>query len=199
MEKFLTAEERKLLLKAAREAIEAGLAGNRPARGGGQGGLAERHGAFVTLTRGGRLRGCIGFVFADRPLLDTVREAAQAAAFHDPRFPPLRASELPEIRLELSVLSEPRAVSSPEEIQVGQHGLIVRRGPRSGLLLPQVATEYGWDRDTFLSHTCLKAGLPEASWREPGTEIEIFGAEVFGDAGTGDAGTGNAGIGVGHS
>ena len=92
MESFLTAEERSALLKAAREAIEAGLQGNRPARGGGQGGLAERHGAFVTLTRGGRLRGCIGFVFAERPLLETVREAAQAAAFHDPRFPPLRAS-----------------------------------------------------------------------------------------------------------
>ncbi len=188
MQGFLTAEERKLLLGAAREAIEAGLAGRRPARGGGPGGLAERRGAFVTLTQGGRLRGCIGFVFAERPLLDTVREAAQAAAFHDPRFPPLRASELPEIHLELSVLGEPRTVSSLEDIQVGRHGLIVRRGARSGLLLPQVATEYGWDRDTFLSHTCLKAGLPEESWREPGTEIEIFGAEVFGE----NAGEGRA-------
>jgi AmmeMemoRadiSam system protein A len=190
MENFLTAEERSALLKAAREAIEAGLAGRRPERGAGPGALAARRGAFVTLTRNGRLRGCIGFVFAERPLLETVREAAQAAAFHDPRFPPLRAAELPEIRLELSVLSEPRPVVDLEEIQVGQHGLIVRRGSRSGLLLPQVATEYGWDRDTFLSHTCTKAGLPENSWREPGTEIEIFGAEVFGDAGTGDTGSG---------
>jgi AmmeMemoRadiSam system protein A len=181
MENILTAEERSALLKAAREAIETGLAGGLPARGGGTGALAERRGAFVTLTRGGRLRGCIGFVFAERPLLDTVREAAQAAAFHDPRFPPLRASELPEIRLELSVLSEPRPVTDLGEIQVGRHGLIVRRGPRSGLLLPQVATEYGWDRDTFLSHTCTKAGLPESCWREPGTEIELFGAEVFGE------------------
>jgi AmmeMemoRadiSam system protein A len=181
MADFLTAEERNALLKATREAIEAGLRGSRPARGGGQGGLAELRGAFVTLTRNGRLRGCIGFVFAERPLLDTVREAAQAAAFHDPRFPPLRASELPEIRLELSVLSEPRRVADLGEIQVGRHGLIVRRGTRSGLLLPQVATEYGWDRDTFLSHTCTKAGLPEASWREPGTEIELFEAEVFGE------------------
>ena len=78
-----------------------------------------------------------------------------------------------------------------EEIQVGRHGLIVRRGPRSGLLLPQVAAEYGWDRETFLSHTCAKAGLPEDSWREAGTEIEIFGAEVFGEARTGDAGPGD--------
>jgi len=181
MEHFLTAEERKLLLKAAREAIEAGLTGGRPARGDGPGALAARRGAFVTLTHNGRLRGCIGFVFAERPLLETVREAARAAAFHDPRFPPLRAAELPEIRLELSVLSEPQPVHDLEQIQVGQHGLIVRRGARSGLLLPQVATEYGWDRDTFLSHTCTKAGLPEDSWREPGTEIEIFGAEVFGE------------------
>jgi AmmeMemoRadiSam system protein A len=181
MESFLTAEERKLLLKEAREAIEAGLRGGRPAHGAGQGALAGHHGAFVTLTRDGRLRGCIGFVVAQQPLLETVREAAQAAAFHDPRFPPLRPSELPEIRLELSVLSVPRPVTSLEEIQVGRHGLIVRRGPRSGLLLPQVATEYGWDRDTFLSHTCTKAGLPEDCWREPGTEIEIFGAEVFGE------------------
>jgi AmmeMemoRadiSam system protein A len=181
MEQFLTAEERGALLKAAREAIEAGLRGDRPARGAGPGALAAHHGAFVTLTRDGRLRGCIGFVVARRPLLETVREAAQAAAFHDPRFPPLRSAELPEIRLELSVLSEPRPVTSLEEIQVGRHGLIVRQGPRSGLLLPQVATEYGWDRDTFLSHTCAKAGLPEDCWREPGTVIEIFGAEVFGE------------------
>jgi AmmeMemoRadiSam system protein A len=181
MENFLTAEERSALLKAAREAIEAGLQGGRPARGAGPGALTARRGAFVTLTRNGRLRGCIGFVFAERPLLETVREAAQAAAFQDPRFPPLRAAELPEIRLEISVLSEPRPVVNLEEIQVGRHGLIVRRGSRSGLLLPQVATEYGWDRDTFLTHACIKAGLPEGSWREPGTEIEIFGAEVFGE------------------
>ena len=191
MEQFLTAEERGTLLEAARQAIEDGLGGGGPARGGAAGALGERRGAFVTLTRGGRLRGCIGFVAAQRPLLETVREAARAAAFHDPRFPPLRSSELPEIRLEISVLEPPRPVSDLGEIQVGRHGLIVRRGPRSGLLLPQVAEEYGWDRETFLSHTCAKAGLPEDSWREAGTEIEIFGAEVFGEARTGDAGPGD--------
>jgi AmmeMemoRadiSam system protein A len=183
MEQFLTAEERGALLKAAREAIEARLRGERPARTEAEGELAKHHGAFVTLTRNGRLRGCIGFVIAERPLLETVREAAQAAAFQDPRFPPLRPAELPEIRLEISVLSEPRPVRGLEEIRVGTHGLIVRRGPRSGLLLPQVATEYGWDRDTFLAHTCAKAGLPEDCWREPGTTIELFGAEVFGEPG----------------
>ena len=179
------------MLKAARESIEARLRGERPGRAVASGELAERHGAFVTLTHNGRLRGCIGFVIAERPLLETVREAARAAAFHDPRFPPLRASELQEIRLEISVLEPPRPVSDLGEIQVGRHGLIVRRGPRSGLLLPQVAEEYGWDRETFLSHTCAKAGLPEDSWREAGTEIDIFGAEVFGEARTGDAGPGD--------
>jgi AmmeMemoRadiSam system protein A len=191
MEQFLTAEERSTLLEAARRAIEDGLGGGCLARGGAAGALGERRGAFVTLTRGGRLRGCIGFVTAQRPLLETVREAARAAAFHDPRFPPVRASELPEIRLEISVLEPPRPVSDLAEIQVGRHGLIVRRGPRSGLLLPQVAEEYGWDRETFLSHTCAKAGLPEDSWREAGTQLEIFGAEVFGEGRTGAAGPGD--------
>ncbi len=179
MVSFLTAEERKLLLKAAREAIEAGLQGSRPARGGGQGGLAECHGAFVTLTRDGRLRGCIGFVFAERPLLDTVREAAQAAAFHDPRFPPLRASELPEIRLELSVLSEPTTVSGLEEIQVGRHGLIVRRGSRSGLLLPQVATERDWSALQFLDALARKTGVNYGAYREPSTKVYVFRAQII--------------------
>jgi AmmeMemoRadiSam system protein A len=191
MEQFLTAQERGKLLEAARQAIEDGLGGGRQARGEASGALGERRGAFVTLTLGGRLRGCIGFVAAQRPLLETVREAARAAAFHDPRFPPLRTSELPGIRLEISVLEPPRPVSDLHDIQVGRHGLIVRRGPCSGLLLPQVAGEYGWDRETYLSHTCAKAGLPEDCWREPGTQIEIFGAEVFGEARTGDADPGD--------
>jgi AmmeMemoRadiSam system protein A len=186
MEQFLTAGERSALLSAAREAIESRLQAAEPAGAEARvvgGNLKKKCGAFVTLTRQGRLRGCIGFVVAERPLLETVREAARAAAFQDPRFPPLRAQELPEIRLEISVLSEPGPVQSLEQIRVGTHGLIVRRGARSGLLLPQVATEYGWDRDTFLSHACAKAGLPGDCWREPGTEIEIFSAEVFGEEG----------------
>ena len=185
MEQILTAEERSALLKAARGAIEVRLKAERSARQPAPSGeLGKPHGAFVTLTRQGRLRGCIGFVIAERPLLDTVREAAQAAAFQDPRFPPLQARELPEIHLEISVLSEPRPVTDLGQIQVGRHGLIVRRAARSGLLLPQVATEYGWDRDTFLSHTCAKAGLPEDCWRDPGTQIELFDAEVFGEPGS---------------
>jgi len=120
-------------------------------------------------------------VIAAKPLLETVIEAAEASAFHDPRFPPLERRELSEISIDISVLSEPRPLRSLDEIQVGTHGLIVRRGLRSGLLLPQVATEYGWDRDTFLTHTCFKAGLPGDAWKAPGTEIELFSAEVFGE------------------
>ena len=204
MEKFLTSEERKVLLEAAREAIRERLPGEaarpaprQPARSaapqpgpaareaatGPGDNLQRKHGAFVTLTLHGQLRGCIGFVIAERPLLETVREAARAAAFQDPRFSPLRGAELEEIHLEISVLSEPRRVHDVGEIRLGEHGLIVRRGFRSGLLLPQVATEYGWDRETFLSHTCAKAGLPRDSWRDPDTEIELFGAEVFGEEG----------------
>ncbi len=122
-------------------------------------------------------------MLASKPLLETVIEAAEASAFHDPRFPPLDKRELPGISIDISVLSEPRPLASLDEIQVGTHGLIVRRGLRSGLLLPQVATEYGWDRDTFLTHTCFKAGLPGDAWRAPDTEIELFSAEVFGEQG----------------
>ena len=157
---------------------------SRAAAPAGGGYLQKKCGAFVTLTIHGQLRGCIGYVIAERPLLETVREAARAAAFQDPRFAPLRRAELSELRLEISVLSEPRPVCSLEEIRVGDHGLIVRHGFRSGLLLPQVATEYGWDRETFLSHTCAKAGLPRDSWRDPDTEIELFEAEVFGEEGS---------------
>jgi AmmeMemoRadiSam system protein A len=183
MEQALTAEERAALLRTAREAVEARLAGRKPQYPAAAGNLGSKRGAFVTLTRRGKLRGCIGFVIAERPLLATVEEAAQASAFQDPRFPPLTQAEFAEVRVEISVLSEPRPVRSIEEIQVGTHGLIVRKGYRSGLLLPQVATEYGWDRDTFLEHTCLKAGLPAGCWRESGTEIELFSAEVFGEEG----------------
>ena len=181
MEQILSSEERAILLQAAREAIESRLQRRRPNYPQASGNLKKKCGAFVTLYEKGKLRGCIGFVTAARPLLQTVIEAAEASAFHDPRFPPLESRELGEITIDISVLSEPRPVRSLEEIQVGTHGLIVRQGHRSGLLLPQVATEYGWDRETFLTHTCYKAGLPGDCWRSPDTEIELFGAEVFGE------------------
>jgi AmmeMemoRadiSam system protein A len=141
--------------------------------------LREELGAFVTLKLGARLRGCIGSVEGRGPVWDTVARMAKAAAFEDPRFPALRPDEFERLGIEISVLSPVRECVRPEEIEVGRHGLIVRKGGRSGLLLPQVATEWKWDRETFLAHTCLKAGLPETAWREAGCSLLWFEAEVF--------------------
>jgi AmmeMemoRadiSam system protein A len=137
-------------------------------------------GVFVTLHRFGQLRGCIGQLGSDRPLQAATVLAASAAAADDPRFPAVAPSELPTIALEISVLSPLQPVEDVMEIEVGRHGLIVERGNRRGLLLPQVATEWGWDRDTFLSQTCVKAGLPADAWRR-GVTIWRFEAEVFGE------------------
>jgi AmmeMemoRadiSam system protein A len=111
--------------------------------------------------------------------VDTIKEVAQSSAFEDPRFPPLRAEEWDRVHLEISVLSPFEPITDVNRIEVGAHGILIQRGSRSGLLLPQVATEQGWDRDTFISHTCLKAGLPGDAWTWPNTRIEIFSAQVF--------------------
>ncbi len=144
--------------------------------------LQEKRGAFVTLKKRGHLRGCIGYIKAVKPLWETVQEMAVAAAFHDPRFPSLKAEELKDLTFEISVLSPLRRVANIEEIEVGRHGLYLVRGYNSGLLLPQVATEYGWDRETFLAETCCKAGLPPQAWLDKDTEIYIFSADYFGAA-----------------
>ncbi len=133
----------------------------------------------MTLKRGNMLRGCIGTIEPLNPLYETVAEMAIASAVRDPRFPPLSLEELPFVTIEISVLSPLEKVENIEEIETGKHGLLVRRGFFSGLLLPQVATEYGWDRETFLEHTCLKAGLPPSAWQDERTEIYKFTAEVF--------------------
>jgi AmmeMemoRadiSam system protein A len=177
----LTPEEKQILLKTAREAISARLEKRKPSYPESTEILKKKCGAFVTLHEHGNLRGCIGFVIASKPLIDTVAETAQSSAFNDPRFPALTAQELKDIDIEISVLSPLRRVESVEEVRVGVHGIMLRSGFRSGLLLPQVATEYGWDRDTFLTHTCYKAGLPGDCWRSPDTEIEVFSAIVFGE------------------
>jgi len=142
--------------------------------------LAKR-GAFVTLKKNGALRGCIGFIAAEKPLYRTVLENALNAALSDPRFVPVKKDELDGISIEISVLTEPVEVASPGEIVPGRDGLIIERGPYRGLLLPQVAVEYGWDRDTFLDNTCVKAGLNPGAWREKGTRIYRFEAIVFGE------------------
>ena len=141
--------------------------------------LKENRGAFVTIQKKGQLRGCIGFIKGYEPLHKTVEKMAAEAAFRDPRFPPVKEKELPELDIEISVLTPLRKISDVNEIEVGKHGIYIIKGGWSGLLLPQVATEYGWNRQTFLEHTCQKAGLPPNAWKEKDTEIYIFSADIF--------------------
>lgn len=176
---ILSPAEAQTLLTAAREAITAHLEHRTPVLPEATGALAEPCGAFVTLRIGRTLRGCIGSITAVRPLLETVERMAVESAFHDPRFAPLSALELGRIAIELSVLSPLRQIESIEEIVPGTHGIYLRYGSRSGLLLPQVAEEHGWDRETFLRNTCYKAGLMSECWQDPRIEIFIFTAEIF--------------------
>jgi len=141
----------------------------------------QRRAAFVTLTRDSQLRGCIGSLAADRPLRETIAELAIASATEDPRFPPVRADEVSGLRIEISVLST-AADARPEDVVIGTHGVIVERGTRRGLLLPQVATEHHLTRAEFLDAVCVKAGFPADAWREPTTRLQTFTAEVFGEA-----------------
>jgi hypothetical protein len=137
-------------------------------------------GCFVTIKQHGHLRGCIGNFVSDKPLYRLVQEMAVSAATRDPRFYPMKQQDLSGFDLEISVLSPLKLISSVDEIQVGTHGIYLMKNGSRGVLLPQVATEYGWDRDTFLRHTCLKAGLPENVWKKD-CEIYIFSALVFGE------------------
>lgn len=141
--------------------------------------LKENRGAFVTLNKKGQLRGCIGNTRGNQPLFETVAEMAEAAALSDPRFAPLSVEELKDIDIEISALTPLRKIEDVQEIEVGVHGIYIEKGFFSGLLLPQVATEYGWDRTTFLEHTCYKAGLPRNAWKEKDTNIYIFSADIF--------------------
>ena len=168
------------LLEIARQALEEGVRKYELSdlQEAPQGALQERCGAFVTLWKAGRLRGCIGYVEAQGPLYQTVRECTLAAALRDPRFDPVTPEELPALMLEISVLS-PLFDIAPEQVEVGQHGLLISQGPLRGLLLPQVAVEWKWDRENFLEETCLKAGLPPDAWRH-GARVQAFTAQVFG-------------------
>lgn len=143
--------------------------------------LQVKAGAFVTLHSGEALRGCIGRIRTPDPLYATIQEMAVAAAFQDPRFPPLSRDEFGSLAIEISVLSPPEIIAA-EDVVVGEHGLIVSSGYKTGLLLPQVPVEWEWDRETFLSHTCLKADLPENAWRSGGVKIEAFTAQVFSES-----------------
>ncbi len=141
--------------------------------------LEEPRGAFVSVHKGEELRGCIGVIEGVRPLHETVRKMATQAAFNDPRFDSLSPSELNEIQVEISVLSPLRKVEDVNEIQVGKHGLWVQKGTQTGVLLPHVATQQGWNRMEFLEWTCRKAGMPSGAWKDSDTEIYVFTAETF--------------------
>lgn len=179
----LTADERTVLLRLARAALEAGVSGAAsPALPTGDLSTVRR-GAFVTLECHHALRGCIGHLAADRPVADVVADMAVAAALEDPRFPPVSSAELADIEIEISVLTTPRRLdrADPRRITIGRDGVIVERGGARGLLLPQVAPGYGWGAERFLSAACEKAGLPSSAWREPGTVVLTFQADIFGE------------------
>lgn len=176
----LNPEEKKFLLQLARTSIQSFLEKkNRPQTEYFSPTLKKESGVFVTLHKNGQLRGCIGYVHGFRPLQDGVIEMAISAAFNDPRFEPLRKDELPGIEIEISVLSPLTKVQDLSEIEIGRDGLLIKQNHREGLLLPQVATEYHWDRQTFLEQTCRKAGLPADAWQDENTEIFRFSAIIF--------------------
>ena len=173
--------EREKLLRLARRSLEARVRGQTAPEVEHGGVFDDLFGAFVTIHRHGELRGCLGRIEGDAPLGEVVRHLAQAVGDSDPRFQPVAPNELSELAIEISVLTPEHEVSNVSEIEVGRHGLIVERGHRRGLLLPQVAVEHGWTRDAFLEHVCLKAGLPRTAWRE-GARLFVFEAEVFAEA-----------------
>jgi len=176
----LGGEAKRILLKVARNALMESFNQKMEPANTKLPELQEQNGAFVSLHKRGALRGCIGVFQGEGPLYLTVASMALAAAFEDPRFPPLSKGELNDIDIEISVLSSLTPVKNVEEIEVGKHGIYIIKKYRRGVLLPQVATEQGWDRETFLQHTCLKAGLSPDCWKGD-VEIYTFTADIFGE------------------
>jgi AmmeMemoRadiSam system protein A len=178
----LTLEQKSLLLEIARRSVFAAAARkplptfevNDPV-------LQERWGVFVTLTRDSELRGCLGEFVGREPLFEAVAERARASALEDPRFPSVSPDEVDDLHIEISVLRPLKRIEGVDEIEVGRHGLYISKGYFRGTLLPQVASERDWDREAFLRHTCIKAGLPPDAWEEPETEIFTYEADVFGE------------------
>jgi uncharacterized protein len=183
---LLTADEGTLAVRLARSAIEYAVARKPKPHLNLTPVFGEKRGVFVTLSKTGELRGCIGFPYPVLPLGDAIDHAAVAAALEDPRFPAVKASELPSITLEVTILTVPQLLTCdpdqrPVHVEVGRHGLIVRGAGTSGLLLPQVATEYGWDSTTFLDQTCIKAGFPTRCWLNRKVEVLTFEGQIFAD------------------
>jgi uncharacterized protein len=180
----LTYEEKKILLKAARNSIESVFAKiiigepdyeKYPV-------LKSHSGAFVTLTEFETLRGCIGYIIGDQPVFKTVCEAAIQASQNDPRFQPLHKSELKDIKIEISILSEPFPLNNYDEIELGKHGLILEERGRRGLLLPQVPIEHKMNKDQYLDSICQKAGFHKSYWKEKELKLMGFTATVFNEA-----------------
>lgn len=180
---MFTDAQKQALVALARESVRGAARGTgAPPTVTVAGEFPDASGAFVTLKRGGHLRGCIGTLQCLRPLPEEIARVAVSAAREDPRFDPLRESELEGLEVEVSVLGPLERIdpADPDAIEIGRHGLVVERGHRRGLLLPQVATEWGWDREQFMAQTCVKAGLPPDAWRQ-GAAVYRFAAIVFGD------------------
>lgn len=183
MVKLLTLEDGERAVRLAREAIETYLDERKMLQKRLDGVFAEKRGVFTTLTRHGELRGCIGFPYPIKRLDEAIIESAISAAVDDPRFDPVRLSEMDEIVVEVTVLTPPEKIDAkprdlPKHVEIGRHGLIVKMGPFSGLLLPQVAVEYSMDSEEFLSETCMKAGLPPDCWLT-GAEVYRFEGQIF--------------------
>jgi AmmeMemoRadiSam system protein A len=178
--------EKKLLLEVARRAMSAAVEGRELA-----GQLPEFSnprdlgGAFVTLHRRGRLRGCVGHVASNESLIETVVHCAKAAALEDPRFDRVRPDELSEIEIELSILSGLETIA-PEQIQAGKHGLLVSLGRQRGVLLPQVATQFRWNGRRLLEETCVKAGLERDAWKNAEVRVQAFTATIFSESDVAD-------------
>ena len=180
MEFSLTYNEKIILLSAARESIASQLEDRQGLYPEATEKIKTPLGSFVTLHIDGKLRGCIGHMLPVRSLIEDIKVLARESAFHDPRFPGLKIKELDSVDIEISVLS-PLENSSAADVVVGKHGIIMKNGYNSGVLLPQVPVEQGWDREEFLTHTCYKAGLQGDCWKDPGTQIETFTAVIFGE------------------
>jgi AmmeMemoRadiSam system protein A len=180
---MLTDEQKKILLKIARQTIENYIKNERISEVRTDDPVFNQNGgAFVTIHSHGQLRGCIGMIEAVKPLYETIIEMAIESATGDPRFMPLNENELKDIDLEISALTPKRKIKSIDEIELGKHGVIVRSGFHSGVFLPQVATETGWSKEEFMRHLCSgKAGLAPDAYKDKSTEIYIFEAEVFGE------------------
>lgn len=193
MELVLDSIDKKSLCTIARDAVASYFSGKpawrNPAPSLSAALVLRGHGAFVTLHEGSHLRGCIGRMGSDERLADLVATMARAAAFEDPRFPPVEAAELDSIVFEITVLGPMEKLLDPAALMIGRHGLYIIHRSRAGVLLPQVATEQGWDKWEFLDRVCWKAGLHEGSWKEPGAQVYVFEGLVFGESSGNDSGS----------